>query len=117
MKCEQCCNGTKTDANLFSLDPLKFKDTKRYTDRIKSAMKKTNLKDAFISGSATVQGKPIHIGAFEFDFLGGSMGSVVGEKIARLYERSLQKNTHVITISCSALILNSDIKSFFISSD
>lgn len=92
---------SELDRNIYSLDPLKFKDTKRYSDRLKAAMKKTNLKDAFISGSASVYGKPIHIGAFEFDFLGGSMGSVVGEKIARLYERALQKKTHVITISCS----------------
>lgn len=89
------------DKNVYSLDPLKFKDSKRYADRLKAAIKKTSLNEAFVSGSASVYGKPVHIGAFEFDFLGGSMGSAVGEKIARLYEAALRERTHVITISCS----------------
>ncbi|MDY6821224.1 MAG: acetyl-CoA carboxylase, carboxyltransferase subunit beta, partial [Deferribacterota bacterium] len=91
----------EVDSNLYSLDPLKFKDTKRYADRLKSAIKKTGLNEAFISGTATVYGKEVHIGAFEFKFLGGSMGSVVGEKITRLFERAIKNRTHVITISCS----------------
>lgn len=89
------------DANITSLDPLKFKDTKKYPDRIKDAIKKTGYKDAFISGVASVNGKNIHIGAFEFSFLGGSMGSVVGEKITRLIESAIVNKNHVITISCS----------------
>ena len=89
------------DANLQSQDPLKFRDSKKYPDRLKAAMRKTGYNDAFISGTGTVNGKSVHIGAFEFAFLGGSMGSVVGEKITRLIERAILNNTHVITISCS----------------
>jgi acetyl-CoA carboxylase carboxyl transferase subunit beta len=89
------------DANLKSLDPLKFKDSKKYPDRVKAAIKKTNINDAFTSGVASINGKPVHIGAFEFAFLGGSMGSVVGEKITRLIESAIVSKNHVITISCS----------------
>lgn len=89
------------DENLKSLDPLKFKDSKKYPDRVKAAVKKTGMNDAFVSGIARINDKPIHIGGIEFGFLGGSMGSVVGEKIVRLVESAIEKNTHVITISCS----------------
>jgi len=89
------------DENLKSLDPLKFKDTKRYPDRVKAAVKKMEMNDAFVSGIARINNKPVHIGGIEFGFLGGSMGSVVGEKIVRLVESAIEKNTHVITISCS----------------
>lgn len=89
------------DANLKSLDPLKFKDSKKYPDRVKVATKKTKINDAFVSGIGRINGKPVHIGAYEFNFLGGSMGSVVGEKIVRLIESAIENNQHVITISCS----------------
>jgi len=89
------------DANLKSLDPLQFKDTKKYIDRIRDTVKKTSINEAFISGYGTVYKKPVHIGAFEFSFLGGSMGSVVGEKITRLIESAIANRNHVITISCS----------------
>jgi len=89
------------DSNLKSLDPLKFRDSKKYTDRIKAAVKKSKINDAFISGIGRINGKPVHIGAYEFGFLGGSMGSVVGEKIVRLIESAIENNQHVITISCS----------------
>ncbi len=89
------------DASLRSLDPLKFKDSKKYPDRVKAAIKKTKVNDAFISGIGRINGKPVHIGAYEFAFLGGSMGSVVGEKIVRLIESAIENNQHVITLSCS----------------
>ncbi|MGA1845909.1 acetyl-CoA carboxylase, carboxyltransferase subunit beta [Deferribacter abyssi] len=89
------------DANLISKDPLRFKDSKKYPDRLKSAVKKTGINEAFISGIGTVYGKSVHIGAMEFSFLGGSMGSVVGEKITRLIESAIINKNHVITISCS----------------
>lgn len=89
------------DANLKSLDPLQFRDTKKYIDRIRETVKKTSINEAFISGYGTVYKKPVHIGAFEFSFLGGSMGSVVGEKITRLIESAIANRNHVITISCS----------------
>lgn len=89
------------DSHLKSLDPLKFRDSKKYPDRLKAAMKKSGINDAFISGKGTVNGIPLHIGAIEFAFLGGSMGSVVGEKITRLVEKAIDAKTHVVTISCS----------------
>ncbi|MEC9492236.1 acetyl-CoA carboxylase, carboxyltransferase subunit beta [Flexistipes sp.] len=89
------------DQNLVSQDPLKFRDSKKYTDRLKSATKKTKLNNAFISGIGSVNGRSVNIGAFEFSFLGGSMGSVVGEKISRLIESAIVNKNHVITISCS----------------
>ena len=91
----------QTDVGIRSLDPLKFKDSKKYPDRIKAAIKKTELNDAFVSGSAKINGKDVNIGGIEFGFLGGSMGSVVGEKITRLVENAIKNNRHVITISCS----------------
>jgi len=87
--------------NLRSLDPLKFRDSKKYPDRVKAATKKTKMNDAFLSGIGRINGKPVHIGAYEFSYLGGSMGSVVGEKIVRLIESAIDNNQHVITISCS----------------
>jgi acetyl-CoA carboxylase carboxyl transferase subunit beta len=87
--------------NLSSLDPLKFRDSKRYTERVKSAQKKTGLNDAYISGRASVEGIPVNIGALEFDFMGGSMGSVVGEAITRMIEDAVSRRRHVITISSS----------------
>lgn len=89
------------DKNLTSLDPLRFRDTKKYSDRLKAAIKKTQMNEAFISGVGSVNGKSVNIGAFEFSFLGGSMGSVVGEKISRLIESAIVNKNHVITISCS----------------
>jgi acetyl-CoA carboxylase carboxyl transferase subunit beta len=89
------------DTNVRSLDPLRFKDSKKYPDRIKAAVKKTKMNDAFLSGVGRINGKPVHIGAYEFSFLGGSMGSVVGEKIVRLIESAIENKQHVITISCS----------------
>ncbi|XOB64934.1 acetyl-CoA carboxylase, carboxyltransferase subunit beta [Deferribacteres bacterium DY0037] len=89
------------DSGLKSLDPLKFRDSKKYTDRVKAAVKKTKMNDAFVSGVGRINGKPVHIGAYEFNFLAGSMGSVVGEKIVRLIESAIENNQHVITISCS----------------
>jgi acetyl-CoA carboxylase carboxyl transferase subunit beta len=89
------------DTNLKSLDPLKFRDSKKYTDRMKAAVKKTKMNEAFVSGIGRINGKPVHIGAIEFGFLGGSMGSVVGEKIVRLIESAIENRQHVITMSCS----------------
>ena len=89
------------DGNLKSLDPLKFRDSKKYPDRVKAAVKKTKVNDAFVSGVGRINGRPVHIGAYEFAFLGGSMGSVVGEKIVRLIESAIENKQHVITISCS----------------
>ncbi len=89
------------DANLAPQDPLGFKDTKRYTERLAEAQRKTGMKDAVVSVEGTIGGIPVQFVAFEFGFLGGSMGSVVGEKIARAADRSLEKRQPLIIVSCS----------------
>lgn len=89
------------DANLESLDPLKFKDSKKYTDRIKAAQAKSGLKDAVVAGLGSINGIKISFAIMDFNFVGGSMGSVVGEKIARAIERSLEHNIPLIIVSCS----------------
>ncbi len=89
------------DGNLVSLDPLKFKDSKKYPDRIAAARKKTGLNDAVICGLATLERREISIGVMNFAFVGGSMGSVVGEKIARAIERSLERRLPLLLVSCS----------------
>jgi acetyl-CoA carboxylase carboxyl transferase subunit beta len=89
------------DANLTSADPLVFRDTKKYTDRIVDARKKTGVNDAVICGIGKVDGREVSFSVMEFAFIGGSMGSVVGEKVARAIERSLQRKIPLIIISCS----------------
>lgn len=89
------------DVGIRSLDPLKFKDSKKYPDRIKAAVKKMDMNDAFVGGMGKINGREVNIGGIEFGFLGGSMGSVVGEKITRLVENAVKHRRHVITISCS----------------
>ena len=89
------------DANLTSKDPLKFEDNKKYTDRLKAAKSKTNLNDAIRTAVGKSMGKNIVIACMDFSFIGGSMGSVVGEKIARAIDYSLQKKIPIIIISKS----------------
>jgi acetyl-CoA carboxylase carboxyl transferase subunit beta len=89
------------DAGLTSRDPLEFKDTKRYTDRVKSARKATGLEEAVISGMGRVGGLPVVLCVFEFGFLGGSMGSVVGEKLTRAIELAVQKRAPLLIVSAS----------------
>jgi len=89
------------DNHLLSSDPLKFKDKKKYRDRIKSSQKKGNSSDAVICGTAQLGIHKIQIVSFEFGFMGGSMGSVVGEKITRAIERCIEKRNSLIIISCS----------------
>jgi len=89
------------DQNLTSSDPLKFKDTKKYKDRIKSSVKKGLSNDAIITGTGTIEGLPVELCVFDFSFMGGSMGSVVGEKITRAIERAMENNSALIIASCS----------------
>ena len=79
------------DKDMVSKDPLKFSDTKKYTDRLKQAYEKTNLKDAVRTAVGKSFGKDLVIAAMDFSFIGGSMGSVVGEKIARAIDYSIKK--------------------------
>ncbi len=92
---------TELDADLVSVDCLNFKDTKSYQQRIDQALAKGGSKDAIICGSGLVEGTPVQICVFDFSFMGGSMGSVVGEKITRGIERSLADRTPVIIVSAS----------------
>ena len=89
------------DQNLTSPDPLKFKDTKKYKERMKATIKKNTTNDAIITGSGEIERLSLEICAFDFSFMGGSMGSVVGEKITRSIERAIDKNIPVIIVSCS----------------
>lgn len=92
---------TELDAKLSSKDPLKFEDTKKYGDRLKAAQKKTGLKDAVRTGFGKSLGKDIVICCMDFSFIGGSMGSVVGEKIARGIDHSIKKKVPFVMISKS----------------
>ncbi len=89
------------DKDLVASDPLGFKDSKRYSDRIKDSQKKTNLKDAIVTGIGKIDGREISFGVMDFGFIGGSMGSVVGEKVARAIERSLEGKIPLVIVSCS----------------
>lgn len=89
------------DANLTSKDPLGFEDTKKYVDRLKEAQKKTNLKDAVRTAVGKSKGKELVIAAMDFSFIGGSMGSVVGEKIARAIDYAIKNKLPFLMISKS----------------
>jgi acetyl-CoA carboxylase carboxyl transferase subunit beta len=85
------------DIEMNSLDPLKFKDKKRYTDRTKAMQKKTGLKDAVKTAHGKINGEKVVIASMDFAFIGGSIGSVVGEKIARAIDFA-RKNRHPLLI-------------------
>ncbi|HTT71777.1 MAG TPA: acetyl-CoA carboxylase, carboxyltransferase subunit beta [Anaeromyxobacteraceae bacterium] len=87
------------DLDLSPQDPLGFVDSKRYRDRLRSTGKATGLKDAFISGTATIEGRPVSIGCFAFEFMGGSMGSVVGEKVTRIFDRAFERRLPALIFS------------------
>jgi len=89
------------DRDLVSADPLEFRDSKRYPDRIKESIKKTNLNDAIVTGIGKINGKEVSFGVMDFGFIGGSMGSVVGEKVARAIERSIERKIPLVIVSCS----------------
>lgn len=89
------------DAGLTSVDFLEFKDAKSYQDRINAALSKGGAKDAVICVEGAIEELPVQVSCFDFSFMGGSMGSVVGEKITRSIERGLQKRQPVIIISAS----------------
>lgn len=89
------------DTEIAPVDALEFKDTKPYRDRLVDYQARTGLKDAFISCAGRIGGCPLVIGAMEYGFMGGSMGSVVGEKVTRCVERCLAEKIPLIVISCS----------------
>ncbi len=89
------------DATMESVDFLDFKDSKKYKDRIRAAVKKSGPGDAVICGEGTIDGLGVVVSVFDFGFMGGSMGSVVGEKITRAIEKGLEKRQPVIIFSSS----------------
>jgi acetyl-CoA carboxylase carboxyl transferase subunit beta len=92
---------TELAAGLEPEDPLKFKDSKRYRDRIVAAQKSTGEKDALVSVTGTLLGRPVVVCAFEFAFMGGSMGSVVGERFARAARHAAENRMPLISFSAS----------------
>ena len=91
----------KLDEEITSADPLEFVDTKPYKDRIEQAKKSSGLPEAIVSGKGTVGGHPVFAGAMDMSFIGGSMGSAVGEKITRLIERALETRGAVVIFAAS----------------
>jgi acetyl-CoA carboxylase carboxyl transferase subunit beta len=89
------------DKGLASTDPLNFTDTKPYKDRLRSSSESTGLKDALVVASGRIQGIETMVAAMEYSFIGGSMGVVVGEKIARAIERALERKCPLVIVCCS----------------
>ena len=87
--------------DLVSTDPLEFDDVKPYRERLRSAAGSTGMRDAFVVGKTRRGGVPYHLGVFEFKFMGGSMGVVVGEKVARVFEGALKDRLPAVVISAS----------------
>ncbi|QFY90529.1 acetyl-CoA carboxylase carboxyltransferase subunit beta [Magnetovirga frankeli] len=94
-------SGEELGVELAPADPLKFKDSLKYKDRISQAQKKTGEKDALIVMSGKLKGKPLVVAAFEFSFMGGSMGSVVGERFVRGVNQALEQRCPLLCFSAS----------------
>lgn len=91
----------ETDKKMKSGDPLEFEDTKKYKDRINQTIKKSELMDAVKTGTGKIDGKKVSLACMDFKFIGGSMGAVVGEKIARAIDRAYKEKIPMIVISQS----------------
>jgi len=91
----------ETEENLESVDFLNFKDTKRYSERLKMAMQKTNMKEGICTGYGRIGNIPVVFGVMDFSFVGGSMGSVVGEKVARAVDLAQERKIPLIIVSAS----------------
>lgn len=89
------------DLGLESTDPLQFSDSKKYKDRIRQSARHGDASEAFVSGIGRIAGREVSIGAFHFGFMGGSMGSVVGEKVTRVFERGTERRVPCIVFSAS----------------
>jgi acetyl-CoA carboxylase carboxyl transferase subunit beta len=92
---------TEHDSGLSSTDPLKFVDTKPYQERLESSIAATGLKDAVVVASGEIGGIRTVVASMEYGFIGGSMGVVVGEKIARAVERALDERLPLVIVCCS----------------
>jgi acetyl-CoA carboxylase carboxyl transferase subunit beta len=86
---------------IASQDPLLFKDSRKYRDRLRDAAKKSGQSEAVVAGAAQMGGRPVQLCVFDFDFMGGSMGSVVGELITRSIETAAREGTPLVTVTCS----------------
>jgi acetyl-CoA carboxylase carboxyl transferase subunit beta len=91
----------EADGSIESVDPLGFRDSKRYGERLKAARRSAGQADAVRVGSGRIEGEPVELATFVFEFMGGSMGSVVGEKITRVFERALERRVSAIVFSAS----------------
>jgi len=89
------------DQNIFSQDPLQFEDSMKYSQRLEENKKRTSLQDAVLNAEGKIGGIDVIVSAMDFGFMGGSMGSVVGEKITRAAELALKERLPFITVSCS----------------
>jgi len=89
------------DSRMRSRDPLGFVDSKKYSDRLRDAQQKTTLTEAVRTGVVNIEGRPIILAIMDFSFLGGSMGSVVGEKIARAAQQALERRMPLVIVSAS----------------
>lgn len=89
------------DKNISSKDPLNFKDIVKYRDRLRESERKTGKKDAMTTGEGRINGYPVVLAVLDFSFMGGSMGSAVGEKIFRSAEKAIEKNIPLIIVSSS----------------
>lgn len=92
---------TALDTDLVASDPLEFADAKAYPDRVAAAQESTGVNDAILAGTARIDGRFVQLGVFVFRFMGGSMGSVVGEVITRMMERGAEHREPVVLLSCS----------------
>jgi acetyl-CoA carboxylase carboxyl transferase subunit beta len=92
---------SETDAEMVSADPLGFVDSKPYPERITAAQAKSGHKDAVLTGDATIAAIPVVLAIMDFEFMGGSMGSVVGEKLTRAAERALAERKPLVIVSAS----------------
>jgi acetyl-CoA carboxylase carboxyl transferase subunit beta len=91
----------EADATMESVDPLAFRDQKKYSDRLRAARRNAGGADALLAGSGRIEGTPVEVGIFVFEFMGGSMGSVVGEKVTRVFERALERRAPALVFSAS----------------
>jgi len=91
----------EADGSIESVDPLGFRDSKKYSDRLRAARRTAGGADAMRSGSGRIEDLPVEVGFFVFEFMGGSMGSVVGEKVTRVFERALERRVPALIFSAS----------------
>src|SRR5512141_2677679 len=88
-------------AEIVSVDPLKFRDSKRYPDRVKAAKEKTGMNEAVVTGRAALGGHPLALAVMDFNWMGGTLGSAVGEKIARTMELALAERIPLVIVCTS----------------